>query len=42
MPNGRNDEARGGRNSAYKGSYTIEGNHIDYVNDTAFTADGDF
>ena len=24
------------------GRYTITGNHIDYVDDTGFTADGDF
>jgi len=27
---------------AYQGRYTISGNHIDYVDDTGFTADGDF
>ncbi len=42
LPNGRYDEARGNRKSAYQGSYTIEGNHIEYVDDTGFTADGDF
>ncbi|WP_370872509.1 Atu4866 domain-containing protein [Paenibacillus zeirhizosphaerae] len=42
LPNGRYDEARGNRTSAYRGSYTITGNHIDYVDDTGFTADGDF
>lgn len=42
LPNGRYDEARGNRESAYQGSYTIEGNHIEYVDDTGFTADGDF
>lgn len=42
LPNGRYDEARGDRKSAYQGSYTIEGNHIEYVDDTGFTADGDF
>ncbi|AYB42774.1 Atu4866 domain-containing protein [Paenibacillus lautus] len=42
LPNGRYDEARGNRNSAYQGSYTIEGDHIQYVDDTGFTADGDF
>lgn len=41
-PNGRYDEARGDRKSAYQGSYTIQGNHIEYVDDTGFTADGDF
>jgi len=42
LPNGRYDEARGKRKSAYRGSYTITGDHIDYVDDTGFTADGDF
>lgn len=42
LPNGRYDEARGDRKSAYQGSYIIEGNHIEYVDDTGFTADGDF
>jgi hypothetical protein len=42
LPNGRYDEARGDRNSAYRGSYTVKGHHIDYVDDTGFTADGDF
>ena len=40
--NGLYDEARGNRKSAYQGSYTIEGHHIEYVDDTGFTADGDF
>lgn len=38
---GRYDEARGSRRSAYTGRYTVEGNHIDYVDDTGFTATGD-
>ncbi|MCT8180739.1 Atu4866 domain-containing protein [Variovorax sp. Varisp41] len=42
LPNGRYDEARGNRESAYRGRYVIEGNHIEYVDDTGFTADGDF
>jgi hypothetical protein len=42
LPNGRYDEARGSRKSAYQGRYTVTGNHIDYVDDTGFTADGDF
>lgn len=42
LPNGRYDEARGKRKSAYQGRYSIEGNHIEYVDDTGFTADGDF
>ncbi len=42
LPNGRYDEARGSRKSAYQGSYTIKDDHIEYVDDTGFTADGDF
>ena len=42
LPNGRYDEARGQVESAYQGDYTVTGNHIDYVDDTGFTADGDF
>ncbi|SFE85605.1 protein Atu4866 [Paenibacillus algorifonticola] len=43
LPNGRYDEARGDRKSAYQGRYFIEGDHhIEYVDDTGFTADGDF
>ncbi len=41
LPTGRYDEARGNRESAYTGSYTVTGNHIDYVDDTGFTATGD-
>jgi hypothetical protein len=42
LPNGRYDEARGNRESAYRGRYTVTGSHIDYVDDTGFTADGEF
>jgi hypothetical protein len=42
LPNGRYDEARGNRESAYRGRYEITGNHIEYWDDTGFTADGDF
>jgi len=42
LPNGRYDEARGTRRSAYQGRYEITGDHIDYVDDTGFTADGVF
>lgn len=38
---GRYDEARGLRRSAYTGSYTVTGNHLDYVDDLGFTATGD-
>ena len=42
LPNGRYDEARGTRKSAYQGRYVLTGNHIDYWDDTGFTADGRF
>lgn len=42
LPNGRYDEARGTRQSAYQGRYEVRGNHIDYWDDTGFTADGEF
>lgn len=42
LPDNRYDEARGKRKSAYQGSYKISGNHIDYKDDTGFTADGEF
>lgn len=42
LPGNRYDEARGTRKNAYQGSYKISGNHIDYKDDTGFTADGDF
>jgi len=42
LANGRYDEARGRRHSAYQGNYVVTGNHIDYVDDTGFTADGEF
>ena len=42
LPNNRYDEARGNRKSAYQGSYRVTGNHIDYKDDTGFTADGEF
>ncbi|SIQ36805.1 protein Atu4866 [Rhizobium sp. RU33A] len=42
LPNGRYDEARGSRQSAYQGRYVVTGNHIDYWDDTGFTADGVF
>ena len=38
---GRYDEARGNRRSAYTGCYTVTGSHIDYVDDSGFTATGD-
>ena len=42
LPNNRNDEARGNKESAYQGSYQVTGNQIDYKDDTGFTADGAF
>lgn len=42
LPNNRYDEARGKRKSAYRGRYEVTGNHIEYWDDTGFTADGDF
>jgi hypothetical protein len=42
LPNGRYDEARGNKKSAYQGRHEITGNHIQYWDDTGFTADGDF
>lgn len=42
LPNGRYDEARGKREGAYQGRYEVRGNHIDYWDDTGFTADGTF
>ncbi|MBU8824669.1 Atu4866 domain-containing protein [Mycolicibacterium goodii] len=42
LPDGRYDEARGTRESAYTGSYEVRGNRIDYRDDTGFTADGTF
>ncbi|MDC7675537.1 Atu4866 domain-containing protein [Asticcacaulis machinosus] len=42
LPNGRYDEARGARKSAYQGRYEVSGNRINYWDDTGFTADGIF
>ncbi len=42
LPNGRYDEARGTRESAYRGRYEVSGNRIEYWDDTGFTADGVF
>lgn len=42
LANGRYDEARGSRRSAYRGRYEVRGSHIDYWDDTGFTADGTF
>jgi hypothetical protein len=42
LQEGRYDEQRGKRRSAYRGRYIVTGTHIDYIDDTGFTADGDF
>ncbi|WP_176331842.1 Atu4866 domain-containing protein [Burkholderia vietnamiensis] len=42
LPNGRYDEARGNRQSAYQGRYEIRDNRIHYWDDSGFTADGTF
>jgi hypothetical protein len=42
LPNGRYDEQRGERRSAYQGRYWIKGDHIVYLDDTGFSADGEF
>ena len=42
LPNGKYDEARGTKKSAYTGKYKITGDYIRYRDDTGFTADGNF
>ncbi|MBL4919118.1 Atu4866 domain-containing protein [Tabrizicola sp. DMG-N-6] len=42
LTNGRYVEARGTRERAYEGRYEVTGTHIEYWDDTGFTADGDF
>ncbi|KQN77323.1 hypothetical protein ASE94_17050 [Devosia sp. Leaf64] len=42
LPNGRYDEARGTRQSAYQGRYEVTGKMIYYWDDTGFEADGEF
>ncbi len=42
LANGRYVEARGTRARAYEGRYEVTGTHIEYWDDTGFTADGDF
>lgn len=42
LPDGRHDEARGNRQSAYQGRHEVTGTHIEDWDDTGFTADGDF
>ncbi len=42
LPDGRYDEARGDRPSAYQGRYWITGNRFDYLDDLGFWAFGEF
>lgn len=42
LPDNRYIEARGTREAAYQGRYEVTGDHIEYWDDTGFTADGDF
>ncbi|WUD70562.1 Atu4866 domain-containing protein [Streptomyces sp. NBC_00510] len=42
LPDGRYDEARGDRQSAYQGRYWIRDNRIDYLDDLGFWAFGEF
>jgi len=42
LADGRYDEARGKVRSAYQGRYRVTGDHVDYLDDTGFTAKGDF
>ncbi len=42
LPDGRYVEARGHREAAYRGRYTVTGRRIDYVDDTGFTGYGEF
>jgi hypothetical protein len=42
VPNGRYDEALASKKSGYQGRYWLESDHIEYVDDTGFTAVGDF
>ena len=41
LANGRYEEARGTTAGAYTGVYTVTGAHLDYRDDTGFTATGD-
>ncbi|MEU8241129.1 Atu4866 domain-containing protein [Actinoplanes missouriensis] len=42
LPEGRYDETRGGRQHAYTGRYWLDGDRIDYLDDSGFYAFGDF
>lgn len=39
---GRFVEARGNQERAYSGRYRLEGNRIEYIDDSGFTAEGQF
>jgi hypothetical protein len=42
LPEGRYTEARGHREAAYTGAYRINGTMIYYVDDSGFSAEGQF
>ncbi|GAB7043943.1 MULTISPECIES: Atu4866 domain-containing protein [Catenuloplanes] len=42
LPRGRYDETRGGREHAYTGRYWLDGDRIDYLDDSGFYAFGEF
>ncbi|WP_205049075.1 Atu4866 domain-containing protein [Paracoccus sp. SY] len=42
LPDNRYVEARGTCERAYTGRYEVTGHHIEYWDDTGFTADGEF
>ncbi|GAA2903239.1 hypothetical protein Acy02nite_86540 [Actinoplanes cyaneus] len=42
LPQGWYDETRGGRRHAYTGRYWLDGNRIDYLDDSGFYAFGEF
>ncbi|MBN8943646.1 MAG: Atu4866 domain-containing protein [Rhizobiales bacterium] len=40
LPDGRYDEARGARRSAYRGRYEVRGPRLHFIDDSGFTATG--
>ena len=42
LPDGRYEEARGTKKTTHQGRYVIQGDHINYVDDTGLTAAGHF
>lgn len=40
LPDGRYDEARGARRSAYRGRYEVRGPQLHFIDDSGFTATG--